>query len=179
MKTVLVNVAQLIDLVDERLRCRQHDGWMRVTRHTTLGLATTLHMKCDKCSETEIWDADECRVCFTNSHNKTTSALTVRMVFAMMTIGMARASCNLVLQTMNVKVTYSYVTNTLITCSFSHCTTRLTNGFQSILSASLKGFVRLRSPRTWQRRCACPLPQWELRRMAISRTLLAHTTARG
>ena len=97
-------MGQLLSLIDGRVRCRCYDGHMRTDVVKTEGLATTIHMTCDGCNEVEVWEADETRVLFSPSRNKTTSALTVRIVFAMMAVGMARASCNLILSTLNIKV---------------------------------------------------------------------------
>ena len=115
--TVIVNVGQLVSLIDGRVRCRCYDGYMSTQLIKTEGLATSIHMTCDGCREVEVWEADESRVLFTPSRNKTTSALTVRMVFAMMAVGMARTSCNMILSTLNIKVYISYSRNT---SSFIH-----------------------------------------------------------
>ena len=98
-------MGQLLKLVDGRVRCRCHDGSMLTNKVQTMGLATSLHMVCDGCGELEVWEADECRVVLSpTSRSKTISALTIRMVFSMMAVGMARASCNLILSSMNIKV---------------------------------------------------------------------------
>lgn len=105
---VIVNLGQLLKLIDGRVRCRCHDGSMYTKKVKTMGLGTSLHMTCDGCGELEVWDADECRVLFSpSSRSKTISALTIRMVFSMMAVGMARASCNLILSSMNIKVRHT------------------------------------------------------------------------
>ena len=102
-------MGQLLTLVDGRVRCRYHDGSMQTTQVKTMGLATSLHMVCDGCGELEVWEADEGRLRLSSvSKSKTMSAMTVRMVFSMMAVGMARASCNLILSSMNIKVSHVY-----------------------------------------------------------------------
>jgi len=173
-------VGQLLSLIDGRVRCRCYDGHMRTDVVKTEGLATTIHMTCDGCNEVEVWEADETRVLFSPSRNKTTSALTVRIVFAMMAVGMARASCNLILSTLNIKV--NTVIMNLCTCSSfmsSPYTTSHIREFHSIWKRLLRRFAATKLLQISRKKCACQKRPWAPRKMVHFRISLVLTTGPG
>ena len=104
VNTVIVNLGQLKHLLDGRLRCGNRDGYLTCVGTKSKALSTTILMRCDACATEETWNADEGRVTFLKSNGRSTSSATVRMVFAMIAVGMARKSCNMILQSLNIKV---------------------------------------------------------------------------
>ena len=107
VNTVIVNLGQLKHLLDGRLRCGNRDGYLTCLTTQMKGLSTTILLRCDVCGTQESWNADEGRLTFPSSNGRSTSSATVRMVFAMIAVGMARKSCNMILQSMNIKVRIS------------------------------------------------------------------------
>ena len=89
----VVNLGQLKHLLDGRLRCAYHDGYLSCVRTKIKGLSTSIVMRCDTCESEEVFDADEGRVTFPLSKSRSTSSATTRMVFAMIAVGKAFDRC--------------------------------------------------------------------------------------
>ena len=102
--SAIVNLGQLQRLLNDRLRCAYCTAFVKVKSTYAVGLATYLELTCDNCKRLEIWNADETEVTFEMSKQQTTGAISTRAVFAMFVVGLGMAGCNLILQTLNIKV---------------------------------------------------------------------------
>ena len=103
--TVIVNLGQLTKLINYRLRCSICVGHVYVSDIITRGLSSNFKLTCSICDVSEIWDSDENQLYFPDSSTaRGTSAITSRMVFAMISAGLGLAACNTILRTLNIKV---------------------------------------------------------------------------
>ena len=103
--TVIVNVGQLTTLINNRLQCTNCVGHVCVSDIITRGLCSKLKLTCSNCEVIEIWDPDESQLYFPDSSTaRGSSAITSRMVFAMISAGLGLAACNTILRTLNIKV---------------------------------------------------------------------------
>ena len=91
-------------------------GTVTVTGVTTRGLSNKFTLTCSLCEVVEIWDSDEGRLTFPDASVRppTTSAISARMVFAMISAGLGMSACNTILNTLNIKVSVLYKFNVLI-----------------------------------------------------------------
>ena len=102
--SAIVNLGQLQRLLNGRLRCTYCTASVKVKSTYAVGLSTYLELTCDTCKRIEIWNGDESEVTFEMSKQQTTGAISTRAVFAMFVVGLGMAGCNLILQTLNIKV---------------------------------------------------------------------------
>ena len=102
--SAIVNLGQLQRLINGRLRCTYCTASVKVKSTYAVGLSTYLELTCDTCKRIEIWNGDESEVTFEMSKQQTTGAISTRAVFAMFVVGLGMAGCNLILQTLNIKV---------------------------------------------------------------------------
>jgi hypothetical protein len=113
--TAIINLAELQILLNHRLRCVHCLGTIVVTTVDARGLSSRLTMTCTSCSVDELWDSDEGRLTFPQKINRprSTSAISARMVFAMVSAGLGMTACNTILRTLNIKVIAHFPDQTL------------------------------------------------------------------
>ena len=101
-----MNLAELQTLLNNRLRCVLCLGTVVVSGIDARGLSSRLTLTCTSCSTDELWDSDEGRLTFPHKkdRSRSTSAISARMVFAMVSAGLGMSACNTILRTLNIKV---------------------------------------------------------------------------
>ena len=93
-------------MINHRLTCLHCLGSVIVTGVNARGLSSRLTLTCTSCSVDELWNSDEGRLTFPHKSDRprTTSAISARMVFAMVSAGLGLTGCNTILRTLNIKV---------------------------------------------------------------------------
>ena len=141
-----MNLAELQTLLNNRLRCVLCPGTVVVSGIDARGLSSRLTLTCTSCSTDELWDSDEGRLTFPhkNDRSRSTSAISARMVFVMVSAGLGMTACNTILRTLNIKVR-AYFINVFFTSTL----------FKAFLGFNLRCHLNQLRERHWASLRSC------------------------